>query len=62
MQAIRTACERDDFRARPSALCDFCSFREFCPAWGGDPSQAAMVMLARQAEADGRPQLPLVAI
>jgi putative RecB family exonuclease len=62
MQAIRTACERDDFRARPSALCDFCSFREFCPAWGGDPSQAAMVMLARKAEADGRPQLPLVPI
>jgi putative RecB family exonuclease len=62
MQAIRTACERNDFRARPSALCDFCSFREFCPAWGGDPSQAAMVMLARKAEADGRPQLPLVPI
>jgi putative RecB family exonuclease len=55
MRAIRTACERDDFRARPSALCNFCSFREFCPAWGGDPSQAAMVMLARKAEADGRP-------
>jgi putative RecB family exonuclease len=62
MRAIRTACERNDFRARPSALCDFCSFREFCPAWGGDPSQAAMVMLARKAEADGRPQLPLVPI
>jgi putative RecB family exonuclease len=62
MQAIRTACERNDFRARPSALCDFCSFREFCPAWGGDPDQAAMVMLARQAEAEGRPQLPLVPI
>ena len=62
MRAIRTACERDDFRARPSALCDFCSFREFCPSWGGDPSQAAMVMLARKAEADGRPQLPLVPI
>jgi putative RecB family exonuclease len=62
MRAIRTACERNDFRPRPSALCDFCSFREFCPAWGGDPTQAAMVMLARKAEADGRPQLPLVAI
>ncbi|MCU1428571.1 MAG: RecB family exonuclease [Actinomycetia bacterium] len=62
MRAIRTACEREDFRPRTSALCNFCSFREFCPSWGGDPSQAAMVMLARQAEADGRPQLPLVAI
>jgi putative RecB family exonuclease len=62
MRAIRTACEREDFRPRPSALCDFCSFREFCPSFGGDPTQAAMVMLARQAEAEGRPQLPLVAI
>jgi putative RecB family exonuclease len=62
MQAIRTAIDRNDFRARPSALCDFCSFREFCPAWGGDPTQAAMVMLARKAEAEGRPQLPLVPI
>jgi putative RecB family exonuclease len=62
MRAIRTACERDDFRPRPSALCDFCAFREFCPSFGGDPAQAAMVMLARQAEAEGRPQLPLVAI
>jgi putative RecB family exonuclease len=62
MRAIRTACEREDFRPRPSALCDFCSFREFCPSFGGDPTRAAMVMLARQAEAEGRPQLPLVAI
>jgi putative RecB family exonuclease len=62
MRAIRTAVERNDFRPRPSKLCDFCSFREFCPAWGGDPTQAAMVMLARKAEADGRPQLPLVPI
>jgi putative RecB family exonuclease len=62
MQAIRTACERSDFRPRPGKLCDYCSFREFCPAWGGDPSQAAMVLLARKAEAEGRPQLPLVPI
>jgi putative RecB family exonuclease len=62
MKAIRTACERDDFRPRTSKLCEFCAFREFCPAWGGDPTQAAMVMLARQAEAEGRPQLPLVPI
>jgi putative RecB family exonuclease len=62
MKAIRTACERDDFRPRPSKLCEFCAFREFCPSWGGDPTQAAMVMLARQAEAEGRPQLPLVPI
>ncbi len=60
MKAVRTACARGDFRPRASALCAYCSFREFCPEFGGDPSQAAPVMLARQADREGRPQLPLV--
>ncbi len=38
--AIETACSRDDFRARPSRLCDFCTFKPYCPAHGGDPAQA----------------------
>jgi putative RecB family exonuclease len=38
--AIEGACARDDFRARPSRLCDFCSFKAYCPAHGGDPEQA----------------------
>src|SRR3954451_11425460 len=59
MKAVRTACARADFRPRASALCTYCSFKEFCPAYGGDPAQAAPVMLARQAEREGRPQLPL---
>jgi putative RecB family exonuclease len=59
MKAVRAACARDDFRPRPSALCTFCSFREFCPAFGGDPAQARVTLLARQAEREGRPQLPL---
>ena len=33
--AIERACERDDFRPRPSALCSWCSFKELCPAFGG---------------------------
>lgn len=36
--AIERACEREDFRPRPSALCNWCSFREYCPAVGGDPA------------------------
>jgi putative RecB family exonuclease len=60
MKAVRTACVRSDFRPRVSALCAYCSFQEFCPEYGGDPAQAAPVMLARQAEREGRPQLPLV--
>ena len=38
--AIERACEHDDFRPRPSRLCDWCSFRDYCPAWGGDPALA----------------------
>ena len=38
--AIERACEKEDFRPRPSRLCDFCAFREWCPAWGGDPALA----------------------
>lgn len=34
-QAIERACERDDFRPKPSALCSWCSFRDLCPAVGG---------------------------
>lgn len=59
MKAVRTACARSDFRPRASALCSYCSFKEFCPTYGGDPAQAAPVMLARQADREGRPQLPL---
>jgi putative RecB family exonuclease len=40
-EAIATACARDDFRPRPSRLCDFCSFQQYCPAFGGDPIDAA---------------------
>ncbi|MDZ4827286.1 MAG: PD-(D/E)XK nuclease family protein, partial [Actinomycetota bacterium] len=59
MRAVRTACDRDDFRPRTSALCEYCAYREFCPEWGGDPKLAAPVLLARKAEREGRPQLPL---
>ena len=39
-QAIRSACERDDFRPKAGRLCDFCTFKPYCPAHGGDPLQA----------------------
>ena len=38
--AVERACEREDFRPRPSGLCDWCSYRDYCPAWGGDPEKA----------------------
>ena len=38
--AVEKACEREDFRPKPSRLCDWCSYKAWCPAFGGDPSQA----------------------
>lgn len=40
-KAVATACERDDFRARPSALCNYCAYQRWCPEYGGDPALAA---------------------
>jgi putative RecB family exonuclease len=39
--AVERACTTGEFRPRPSKLCDWCSFRQWCPAFGGDPSLAA---------------------
>ena len=39
--AVERACARDDFRPNRSRLCDWCNFQAYCPAWGGDPDQAA---------------------
>lgn len=38
--AVERACRMEDFRPRPSALCDWCAYKAFCPAWGGDPAAA----------------------
>ncbi len=44
--AIERACATEDFRPRPGALCRWCSFQAYCPAFGGDPDQA-VVQLGR---------------
>ena len=41
-KAVATACERNDFRPRASALCNYCSYQQWCPEFGGDPSLAAV--------------------
>ena len=38
--AIANACSRDDFQPHPGRLCDFCTFKPYCPAHGGDPVDA----------------------
>ncbi len=35
--AIRRATEDGDWRPHRSRLCEWCSFRELCPEWGGTP-------------------------
>ena len=39
--AITRACDTEDFRPRPSPLCNWCHFRPACPAHGGDPADVA---------------------
>ncbi|MDZ7733060.1 MAG: PD-(D/E)XK nuclease family protein [Acidimicrobiia bacterium] len=34
--AIERACQHEDFRPRPSRRCDWCAFRDRCPAIGAD--------------------------
>jgi len=41
-RAVASACERDAFRPRQSALCNYCSYQRWCPEFGGDPSLAAV--------------------
>jgi len=45
-KAVETACDRDDFRPHPSRLCDWCAFRDYCPAFGGDPARARDLVAA----------------
>lgn len=42
--AIERACRDEDFRPRTGPLCRFCRFRDYCPAYGGDPSRAAAAL------------------
>lgn len=55
--AIAGAAKRDDFRPSPGRLCDFCTFKPYCPAHGGDPAEA---MELKGPGAVIAPSLPLV--
>ena len=41
-KAVERACETEDFRPKPSKLCDWCAFQAYCPAFGGNPDDARM--------------------
>jgi putative RecB family exonuclease len=40
-KAVERACTTGDFRPNQSKLCDWCSFRRWCPAFDGNPDLAA---------------------
>jgi putative RecB family exonuclease len=39
--AIKRACLTEDFRPKPGPFCEWCGYRAYCPAWGGDLSLVA---------------------
>lgn len=41
-KAIEKACATGEFRPNQGPLCNSCSFRAWCPAFGGDPARAAI--------------------
>lgn len=41
-KAVEKACLTNNFQPRTSGLCGSCSFKQWCPAFGGDPSLAAV--------------------
>lgn len=55
--AVETACEHDDFRPRPSRLCDWCAFQQWCPVFGGDPHRARVDLEIGQRSAAGQQPL-----
>ena len=57
--AVERACTHDDFRPKVSRLCDFCAFKAYCPAWGGDPALAAAALAG--ATATGGAEVPAAA-
>jgi len=34
--AVERACAQEDFRPKPGRLCEWCGFKAYCPAFGGD--------------------------
>jgi putative RecB family exonuclease len=60
--AVERACEHDDFRPRPGRLCDWCGFKAYCPAFGGDLALAAQARAEAAAPTAVAVQLPVAAI
>ncbi|HVF32952.1 MAG TPA: PD-(D/E)XK nuclease family protein [Acidimicrobiales bacterium] len=53
--AVERACQTEDFRPKVGKLCDFCAYKAYCPAFGGDLSAVPV-----RPEADPAPAPALV--
>jgi len=42
LKAIEKSCVTGSFQPRPGALCASCGFKQWCPAFEGDPELAAL--------------------
>jgi len=45
-RAVERACTTGRFDPRPGPLCSYCAFKQWCPAFGGDPARAGSELLA----------------
>lgn len=57
-QTIQRANAGDSFGPQKGRLCDWCSFRQWCPAWGGDPDEARRLGEELRAKATNDVALP----
>ncbi|MFD6650543.1 RecB family exonuclease [Micromonospora chalcea] len=59
-RAIEQATARQDFRPRPSRLCDWCSHQALCPSYGGTPPPFPVAAAAPDplVDARSRPVVP----
>lgn len=49
-KAVEAACERENFRPKPSRLCDWCGFKAYCPSFGGEVALADAYRIDREIE------------
>jgi putative RecB family exonuclease len=54
-EAVEHACQHDDFRPNPGRQCEYCAYRTYCPAFGGDPTLAADAAAAARMPAPSAP-------
>ena len=55
--AVERACATEDFRPRPNRLCDFCSFKPLCPAFGGSVDLVPQFRIEAKMSAAGQEPL-----